>query len=83
MQRTQLRRQAAIGYEPREGAFMKSNYFLLSGVIFGLVALLQVARAIAGWAVQIGPLTIPVWFSLVAAIVAASLSVWAFRLRGR
>jgi hypothetical protein len=42
---------------------MKSNYPLMSGVIFGLVALLQAVRAVAGWAVQIGPINVPIWFS--------------------
>jgi hypothetical protein len=60
---------------------MKNNYLLVSGVIFGLVALLQAVRAIATWPVQIGPLDVPLWFSWVAAIVAGSLSVWAFRSR--
>jgi hypothetical protein len=58
---------------------MKSNYALVSGAIFGLVALLQAARAIATWPVQIGPLDVPLWFSWVAAVVAGSLSVWALR----
>jgi hypothetical protein len=61
---------------------MKSSYQLLSGVIFALVALLQAVRAIAGWAVQIGPFNVPVWFSWLAAIVAGSLAIWAFRSRG-
>jgi len=60
---------------------MKSSYPILSGVISGLVALLQAVRAITGWAVQIGPLNVPVWFSWVAAIVAGGLSIWAFRSR--
>jgi hypothetical protein len=61
---------------------MRSNYASVSGVVFGLVALFQAARAIAGWTVQIGPFNVPVWFSGVAALVAGSLAVWAFRLRG-
>jgi hypothetical protein len=60
---------------------MRSSYPLLSGVIFGLVALLQAVRAIAGWAVQIGPFSVPVWFSWLVAIVAGSLAAWAFRSR--
>jgi hypothetical protein len=63
------------------GEHMKSSYPLLSGVIFGLVALLQAARAIADWAVQIGPFSVPVWLSWVVAIVAGSLAIWAFRTR--
>jgi hypothetical protein len=61
---------------------MKSNYALVSGVVFALVALLQAGRALAAWTVQIGPLNVPLWFSWIAAIVAGSLSVWAFRSRG-
>jgi hypothetical protein len=61
---------------------MKTNYPLVTGVIFGLVALLQALRAIADWSVQIGPINVPVWFSWVAAVVAGSLAIWAFRSRG-
>jgi hypothetical protein len=60
---------------------VKNNYPLVSGAIFGLVAILQALRAFAGWTVQIGPITVPVLFSWVAAIVAGTLSVWAFRSR--
>jgi len=60
---------------------MKNNYALVSGVIFALVAILQAVRALAEWTVQIGPIHVPLWFSWVAAIVAGSLSVWAFRSR--
>ncbi len=61
---------------------MTSKYNSVSGVIFGLVALLQAVRAIAGWAVQIGSFQVPVWFSWIAVIVAGSLAAWAFRSRG-
>ena len=60
---------------------MKSNYTLLSGVIFGVVALLQLVRALAGWAVQIGPWSVPVWFSWIVVAVAGALSIWALRSR--
>jgi hypothetical protein len=53
----------------------------MSGAIFGLVALFQAVRAVAGWAVQIGPFNVPVWFSWVAATVAGGASIWAFRSR--
>lgn len=60
---------------------MKSNYTLVSGVVFGVVALLQFVRATAGWAVQIGPLNVPVWCSWIFVILAGSLAIWAFRSR--
>lgn len=60
---------------------MKSNYPLVSGIVFGLVAILQAVRALAGWTVQIGPMNVPVMFSCVAAIAAGGLAVWAFKSR--
>ena len=60
---------------------MKSNYSVVSGAVFGLVAMLQALRALAAWTVQIGPYSVAVWFSWIAAVVAGSLSVWAFRSR--
>jgi uncharacterized membrane protein len=60
---------------------MVNRYPLVSGVVFALVAVLQAARVLAGWTVQIGPFTVPLMFSCVAAIVAAGLSVWAFKSR--
>ena len=60
---------------------MMNGYPLVSGGVFALVAVLQAARALAGWTVQIGPFTVPLMFSWVTAIVAGGLSVWAFRSR--
>ena len=60
---------------------MKNKYTLVSGIIFGIVAVLQAVRAFNQWAVQIGPILVPVWFSWLAVIVAASLCIWAFMSR--
>jgi hypothetical protein len=57
---------------------MPGRYVVVSGVIFGLVALLQAARALLQLPVQIGSFEIPVWGSWVAALVAGGLCVWAF-----
>jgi hypothetical protein len=57
------------------------RYSLLSGLIFGLVALLQAVRVIAGWAVQIGHISVPVWFSWVTLNDSGSFSILAFRSR--
>jgi uncharacterized membrane protein len=62
---------------------MKADYSLVSGVVFGLVAILQAMRALLGWAVHIGPVTVPLSFSWIAAMVAGALSVWAFKSRFR
>ena len=60
---------------------MSKNYALVSGLVFGLVALAQVARAIAQIPVLIGSVEVPVFGSWIAAAVAASLCYWAFRSR--
>ena len=58
---------------------MRDTYRLVSGIIFGVVAIIQVVRAISEWPVQIGPYAVPVWFSWVAFVVAGALCVAAFR----
>ena len=58
---------------------MPSKYALVSGVVFGVVAVLQAVRALYQWPVQVGGVDIPVLGSWVAALVAGGLCVWAFR----
>jgi hypothetical protein len=60
-----------------------SKYVVVSGVLFGVIALVQAVRALNQWPVHIGTLEIPVWVSWVAMVVAGSLCAWAFRFRGR
>jgi len=55
------------------------TYAMVSGLIFGLVALLQAARAVAELPVRVGSTDIPVYGSWIAAVVAGALCVWAFR----
>lgn len=57
------------------------RYKIVSGVIFGIVAIGQAARALLELPVQIDTFAVPVWASWVAALVAGSLCVWAFRSR--
>lgn len=58
---------------------MRSNYAVVSGALFGVIAVLQAVRALYQWPVQIGDVDIPVWVSWVAVVVAGGLCVWAFR----
>jgi hypothetical protein len=51
-----------------------TNYSRLAGVIFGVVAILQLWRALAGWPVTIGQTAIPVWASWVAFVIAGGLA---------
>ena len=60
---------------------MSGRYVVVSGAIFGIVAVLQAARAVMQLPVHVGSFDIPVAASWVAAVVAGSLCVWAFRSR--
>ena len=51
------------------------NFSLLTAAIFTIVAVLQFARAISGWPITLGTtISIPLWASWVACIVAAVLA---------
>jgi hypothetical protein len=60
---------------------MSSRYVLVSGVIFGFMALAQLYRAVMQVPVQIGSVAIPVVASWVAVVVLGSLCTWAFASR--
>jgi hypothetical protein len=59
------------------------RYTLVSGIFLALLTCVQVARVIMGWPVSVAGFDIPVWASVIAAVVAGSLAVWAFRVGGR
>jgi hypothetical protein len=46
------------------------------GVLFGVMALAHLARAILGWALVVGTFPVPVWASAVAAAVLGALAGW-------
>jgi NAD/NADP transhydrogenase beta subunit len=52
-----------------------SSYARLAGAVFAVIALLQLARALAGWPViTVGGATMPVWPSWIAFVVAGALA---------
>ena len=55
------------------------RYELVSGVIFTLMAFVQLLRTLLGWPVQIDLFSVPVWVSGVTFLIAAGMAVWAFR----
>lgn len=60
------------------------NFSLLAAVIFAIVAVLQFARAISGWPVTLGTtISIPLWASWVACVVAAGLAWLGFNAASR
>lgn len=60
---------------------MSSRYVVVSGVVFGVVAIAQAFRALNQLPVHVGSIEIPVWASWLAVVVAGSLCAWAFRSR--
>jgi hypothetical protein len=58
---------------------MSNKYAVVSGTVFGVVAVLQVVRALNQWPVHVGTFEIPVLASWIAALVAGGLCAWAFR----
>jgi hypothetical protein len=55
------------------------RYGQVSGAFFCLLAALQLTRFILHWPVQVGDVTVPLWASLLAAVVTTILAIWAFR----
>ena len=55
------------------------RYVLVSGVFFALLTGVQVLRFLRQWPVRIANVDVPVWASLIAALIAGSLAFWAFR----
>lgn len=63
---------------------MNQQVFLaISGTIFGVIALLHLARLLASWPARIGTFEVPMWLSWVSVAVAGFLAFSAFRLKSR
>ncbi len=55
----------------------------VAAAIFGVVALVQLARLVTRFEVTIGGHVVPYWPNAVALVIAAILSVWMWRLSSR
>ena len=55
-------------------------FFLVSGIIFGLVALFHALRLAFRWQVRINQREIPMWVSVVGSPRCSGLCFWAFWL---
>lgn len=55
------------------------SYELVSGFVFAIVALAQLTRVLLGWPVRVDGFFIPIWVSVVAFVITATLSVWGIR----
>ena len=52
----------------------------LSGIIFGLMALAQLVRAILNPVISINGYSMPLWPSILAFVVLGALALWLFKL---
>ena len=59
------------------------RYVLVSGLFLILLASVQILRLILRWPVMVAGVEIPLWASAIAALIAGSLAIWAFRVRAR
>ena len=50
-------------------------FTLIAVIVFSLIAILQLTRLILGWEVSVNGVTIPVWVSGIAVVVAGGLAV--------
>jgi hypothetical protein len=55
------------------------RYAVVSGAFFSLFAFVQLTRVALGWSVQVATVAVPVWASVIACLVTASLAIWGFR----
>src|SRR5262245_42890514 len=58
----------------RRTAMSPKSFLLLAAVIFTIVAVLQLSRAVAGWDITVGTAVVPLWASWVAAVIAGILA---------
>ena len=53
------------------------NYWLISGVVFAVIAVLHLARSLMGWDMVINGAMMPMWVSWVGVIVFGYLAYYA------
>ena len=58
---------------------MKKPFTITAVVFFSLIALLQSLRFILGWEVTVNGVSVPVWLSAVAFVIAVGLAVMVWR----
>jgi hypothetical protein len=58
-----------------EGLMTAENFSRLAALIFAIVAVLQLARAVSGLPISVGTtISIPLWASWIACVIAAGLA---------
>lgn len=59
------------------------TYFKTSGVLFGVIGVVHLWRALNGWPVTINRWVLPLWVSWIVVAVGLTLAYRAFRLAAR
>jgi hypothetical protein len=57
------------------------RYTLVSGLFLSLLTCAQLLRLVMQWPVRVASVEVPMWASVIAALVVGSLAIWAFRAR--
>ena len=57
------------------------RYTLVSGLFLALLTCVQLLRVFMRWPVQVAGFNVPIWASVLAALIVGSLAIWAFRAR--
>jgi hypothetical protein len=52
------------------------SYSRVAAIIFAIIAILQLARAVSGWEITLNGAAVPLWASSVASVVAGALARW-------
>jgi hypothetical protein len=55
-------------------------YLIVSTFIFTVVAVMHLLRLVLGWSVVLGMTSIPLWVSMLAVLVSASVAIWGLTL---
>ena len=56
------------------------TYLIVSGVMFALWTIGQLARLIYQIPIQVGNLSVPIWPTVIGVLIALTLCIWAFWL---
>ena len=59
------------------------RYALVSGLFLTALTCVQLLRVLMRWPVRVASVDVPLWASVIAACIAGSLAIWAFRARNR
>jgi len=58
-------------------------YLIVSTLIFAFVAVMHLLRLVLGWSVVLGMTSVPLWVSMLAVLVSASVAIWGLSLMRR